>query len=72
MLRGDDATAIQIERPERAGAVEQVAFSPEPPLRRELAAFLDHLAGGPPPKSDAAEGLAVVEAVQALRDRAGL
>ena len=57
------------------GAGERVEEHPvarDPALRRELAAFLDHLDGGPPPKSDAAEGLAVVEAVQALRDLAGL
>ena len=69
MLPADGATAVRIERP---SGVEELPFSPAEPLRRELAAFLDHLAGGPPPKSDAAEGLVVVEAVQALRDRAGL
>jgi len=69
VLAGDDATAVRIER---LDGVEEVPFVPEPPLRRELAAFLGHLDGGPPPKSDAAEGLAVVEAVQALRDQAGL
>lgn len=69
VLDGDAAASVRIERP---GGVEELAFGAEPPLRRELAAFLGHLEGGPPPKSDAAEGLAVVEAVQALRDRAGL
>jgi predicted dehydrogenase len=69
VLEADDAPAIRIER---GDTVELVPVATEPPLRRELAAFLDHLDGGPPPKSDAAEGLAVVEAVQALRDLAGL
>jgi predicted dehydrogenase len=68
VLPHDGATALRIERGE--GVAEQ-AFRPEPPLRRELAAFLDHLRGGPPPKSDAAEGVAVVEALVALRELAG-
>jgi predicted dehydrogenase len=69
VLAGDDAAAVRIER---GDAIELVPVSLEPPLRRELAAFLDHVAGGPPPKSDAAEGVAVVEAVHALRVLAGL
>jgi len=72
VLDGDDATAIRVERTPGTEGTEEVPFVAEPPLRRQLAAFVGHLAGGPPPKSDAAEGLAVVEAVQALRDRAGL
>jgi predicted dehydrogenase len=69
VLAADDAPAVQVER---GSEVELVPLEADPPLRRELAVFLDHLTGGPPPKSDAAEGLAVVEAVQALRDLAGL
>jgi predicted dehydrogenase len=69
VLAGDDAHQVLLER---GSEVERVPVVAEPPLRRELAAFLDHLDGGPPPKSDAAEGLAVVEAVQALRELAGL
>lgn len=52
--------------------VERRPFSAEEPLRRELAAFLDHLAGGPAPKSPCAEGVAVVEAVEELRRLAGI
>jgi predicted dehydrogenase len=69
VLSRDDSTEVRIER---GSEVERRPVTSDPPLRRELAAFLDHLTGGPPPKSDAAEGLAVVEAVQALRDLAGL
>jgi len=69
VLDADDAPAVRVERD---GGVEDHPIAPDPSLRRELAAFLAHLGGGPPPKSDAAEGLLVVEAVQALRDRAGL
>jgi predicted dehydrogenase len=42
------------------------------PLERELAAFLGYLAGGPAPRSSAAEGLAVVQAMVDLRRLAGL
>lgn len=54
------------------GSVETQALEREWPLRRELRAFLAHLAGGPPPRSSAAEGAAVVAALAALRRMAGL
>jgi predicted dehydrogenase len=44
----------------------------EPPLRRELHAFLDHLRGGPAPRSSAAEGLLIIERIAALRRLAAL
>ena len=47
-------------------------ISTELPLLRELRAFLEHLAGGPPPRSSAAEALADVEAIARLRELAGL
>jgi hypothetical protein len=37
------------------------------PLLRELSTFVAHLDGGPPPKSSAAEGAAVVESIEKLR-----
>jgi hypothetical protein len=46
--------------------------SVEPPLRRELQHFLAYLAGGAPPKSRAADGLAVVAMLHRLRAMAGL
>lgn len=46
--------------------------STELPLLRELRAFLKHLAGGPPPRSSAGEGVAVVRAIAELRALAGL
>jgi predicted dehydrogenase len=46
--------------------------SGEMPLLRELRAFLEHLAGGSPPRSSAAEGLLMVERVAAARRLAGL
>jgi len=39
----------------------------ELPLLAELRAFIDHLRGGPPPRSSAAEGAAVVSAIAQLR-----
>ncbi len=42
------------------------------PLFLELEAFLDHVRGGPPPKSSAAEGLMVVERIEELRKLAGI
>lgn len=56
----------------RHGApVEHRPIAIEPPLRRELGAFLAHLAGGPPPKSSAADGAAVVSVLTRLRALAG-
>lgn len=73
ILRHPDATEVELERGEGATPeVDRIAFVPDPPLRRELAAFLDHLSGGPPPRSSGAEGLEVVRGVAALRSLAGI
>ena len=58
--------------PDNAPVVERQSLSGEPALLRELGVFVEHLQGGPPPPTDAREGLAVVEAVAALRGLAGL
>jgi predicted dehydrogenase len=42
------------------------------PLLSELRVFLGHLAGGPPPKSSAAEGACIVRTIARLRELAGL
>jgi predicted dehydrogenase len=47
-------------------------ISTELPLLRELRAFLEHLDGGPPPRSSAAEGAEAVRAITELRALAGL
>lgn len=65
ILRPDDP-------PDAAPRVERQALEGEPALLAELRAFVDHLRGGPPPQTDAREGLAVVEGVEALRRLAGL
>jgi predicted dehydrogenase len=51
---------------------ERRPISKELPLFRELAAFVGHCGGGPPPKTTAADDLALVEAVVSLRQLAGL
>ncbi len=63
IVRGADRASPHIERRK---------FGTDAALKRELAAFVGHVRGGPPPKSDAAEGLAVVRAVVELRRLAGL
>jgi predicted dehydrogenase len=62
----DHVVVLRSEEPER----RQV--SKELPLLRELRAFVEHLAGGPPPRSSADEGVAVVRALSELRALAGL
>ncbi len=77
VLAGGEATHVEIHRggTDPAGEPappERRAVATEPPLLRELRAFVVHLGGGPPPPTDAAEGLAVVEAMVALRALAGI
>jgi predicted dehydrogenase len=55
----------------RAGGIEEDAverrpISGEMPLLAELRAFVEHLQGGPPPRSSAAEAVAIVERVAAM------
>lgn len=54
------------------GETERRAISDEMPLLRELRAFVEHLGGGPPPKSSAAEGAAMVRVLSELRSLAGI
>ncbi|HSS81429.1 MAG TPA: Gfo/Idh/MocA family oxidoreductase [Gaiellaceae bacterium] len=60
LLHRDDA-----DEPERR------EIATELPLRRELRAFVEHLQGGPPPRSSAAEGALVVRRIAELRALAG-
>jgi predicted dehydrogenase len=57
---------------ETGADAERLPISTELPLIRELRAFVEHLEGGPPPKSSAAEGAAIVAQVAKLRSLAGL
>jgi hypothetical protein len=52
--------------------LERRAISTELPLLRELRTFVEHLGGGPPPRSSAAEGAAIVRTISELRALAGL
>lgn len=64
-----DARLTRIgEEPEQL----QIPISDEMPLLAELRVFVNHLQGGPPPKSTADEGVLIVERIQQLRDLAGI
>lgn len=65
---------IEIYRPgwKPVNEVETIPISTAMPLMRELETFIAFLDGGPPPRSSAIEGLAVVEAIDRLRDLAGI
>lgn len=67
-LDGGDADAVVVGRAGRidADSVERRPLPDEMPLLAELRAFVEHLEGGPPPLSSAAEGVAIVEAVAEL------
>ena len=67
-----DAESPQLSIHRRDGIVTTRPLDREWPLRRELRAFLAHLAGGPPPRSSATEGAAIVAALAALRRLAGV
>lgn len=64
------ADAVEIVRAD--GNRETRGVSTELPLRRELKAFLEHLRGGPPPRSSAAEGALIVETIARLCELAGV
>jgi predicted dehydrogenase len=49
------------------GRTERIATPGDLPLLAELRAFVEHLEGGPPPRSSAVEGAAVVKTVATLR-----
>ena len=62
----DEHVTVFRDGPE--GAVEERIETPgELPLLAELRAFVEHLRGGPPPRSSAAEGAAIVTAIAELR-----
>jgi predicted dehydrogenase len=54
------------------GDTDSIAISTELPLLRELRCFIEHLAGGPPPNTDIAEEVALIETLLALRRMAGV
>jgi predicted dehydrogenase len=50
----------------REDSVERRALTGELPLLAELRAFMEHLQGGPPPRSSAAEAASIVESVAGM------
>lgn len=71
-LDGGYADAVVVGR---AGGIDEDSVEHRPlagelPLLAELRAFVEHLGGGPPPLSSAADGLRVVECVAAMRSLA--
>ncbi len=64
----DDAIVLR-----REGEAEQrVPVETEMPLLAELRAFVEHLSGGPPPRTSASEAAEAVRVVARLREMAGL
>ena len=73
-LDGAEAGAVVIGRAGRidADSVERRPIGDEMPLLAELRAFVEHLRGGPPPRSSAADALAIVEAVAGMIELTGV
>lgn len=67
----EDHIVVALGHPGEAG-LEQRPIGAEWPLTRELRSFVEHLGGGPPPRSSATEGAAVVRRIADLRELAGL
>jgi predicted dehydrogenase len=67
-LDGGYAEAVVIGRAGRIDedSVERRAVTGELPLLAELRAFVEHLRGGPPPRSGVADAVAIVESVAAM------
>jgi len=69
VLAGGWDEHVSVYRPGPQGDLreQRLPAEGEAPLLAELRAFVDHLRGGPRPRSSAAEGLAAVEAIASLR-----
>jgi predicted dehydrogenase len=67
-----DGYADHILVSRRLGDPERRLISTELPLLRELRVFVEHLEGGPPPRSSAAEGVEAVARISELRQLAGV
>ena len=53
-------------------SIERISITTNMPLLTELRVFVEHLRGGPPPKSSATEGAAIVAAIAHARRLAGV
>lgn len=71
VLRDPYSPEVDIVRPDGPGGVgrveERLAISREMPLLRQLRVFVEHLRGGPPPRSSVDDAAAIVRAIAALR-----
>jgi predicted dehydrogenase len=66
-LHDANASAVGIARGAMIGrSPEWRPITDELPLLRELRAFIEHLNGGPPPKSSATEGAVIVERIETI------
>lgn len=68
----DDALHVTAGFPTRRTEPERRPIDPEWPLLRELRAFVEHVRGGPPPRTGAGDHVQVIERLQELRRHAGL
>lgn len=68
LLGGGYANRLEVRR---GTVLEQHPFEVNMPLADELGAFLEHLRGGPPPRSSAADGAAIVRLIAAARSAVG-
>jgi predicted dehydrogenase len=64
----DDKVSVRY----RDGATEEIDIVQDMPLMAELRVFLEHLRGGPPPKSPAPEAALIVQRIAEIRAMAGL
>ena len=71
-LLADGYSDHLLVRRDAADEPERREISTELPLLRELRAFVEHLQGGPPPRSSAADGALVVRRIAELRTLAGM
>jgi predicted dehydrogenase len=72
-LSGGYAEHLAVVRADAMGGEPELRPLPdELPLLRELRAFVEHLSGGPPPRSSAAEGAEIVRRLGELRTLAGV
>ena len=72
VLAGGWDEHVSVYRADSNAEEERIETPGELPLLSELRAFVEHLAGGRPPRSSAAEGVLVVETIAELRCLAGV
>jgi len=71
-LDGGYSDSIAIRTPGESGDPELIPIGSELPLLRELRTFVEHVRGGPPPRSSGEEAAHAVETLERIRVLAGL